>query len=205
VTGRPAALCGTFDEAPVERGFSARMEEAGGTLSLVALSTSPPTSLLVSVPADSPKSRAFLVAGAGRPTSFISAAASMQYASVSVSTTALQLGFGPDEVKIRITPTGTSFRETIVAPAGATSTIVTDLPLPKLPAGTWTRVVLRVDLEASGATATVTYGDEVVLARRPVKVKDYLDAGVLKVGSITDVNVTEPFTLRFDDVVVEHD
>jgi hypothetical protein len=106
---------------------------------------------------------------------------------------------------MRVTADGTEFRQTIVASGSTPATIVSNIGLPALPSNTWTRVALEIEIASGASTATLTYGQDIVLSKRPSRAHEYLTQVEFKVGSITDVSVNQPFTLRFDDVVIEHD
>jgi hypothetical protein len=196
VVGHPVALCAMFDEGSPEKGFVTKTENGGGRLSIDG------KALLVTLPGSAIDTAAYLKGTVSRPERRITMTTSLMPIDA-VATTAFQVEFGPDEIKIRL-GSPPQFRETIV---GATSdVVVSSADLPALADRAWARVTLAVDLTATASTVSVKYGDTVVLADHPVRAHLYKDPVEVKVGSITTVSTgAAGFQLRFDDVVVERD
>lgn len=201
--GREAALCATFDEDPFDEGFFGRVTQGGATLSAsTSASVSTPRSLLVQTPASASNAAAYLKGAVAKPRSSITMSTSMMPSAASITTTAFQLEFGPDEIKVRMGAPPT-FRETIV---GANDVIVSDIDLPPIPDRRWTKVTLALRWTSNSSTATVYYGNTAVLTNHPIRAHNYPSPVELKVGSITGVTTGGAgFQLRFDNVVVEHD
>jgi hypothetical protein len=75
--------------------------------------------------------------------------------------------------------------------------LLTSLP----PAGTKTRVVIDIDLGAG--TASVSFGDSVVLANDPIGAS-IADDPTIRVGLMYVYGPQDPFEARFDDVSLEY-